>query len=188
MQFEEKTGEDFFQRLKKIRGFIFDVDGVLTDGQLLLVSDGEWLRSMNIRDGFAINHAIEMHYMVAVITGSNSEAIKKRLEALGVEDIFMDTQNKAGAVETFKLRHGLHTHEVLAVGDDIPEIGMLLQSGISCCPSDAAEEIKEAVDYVLSKPGGRGAVREIIEMVLSLHDRWPKDLSKLHDKSAAQPF
>ncbi len=164
--------EQFFEKLKQIKGFVFDVDGVLTDGMLLLLGDGEWLRNMNIKDGFAIKHAVDNRYKICVISGSDSEAITYRMQALGVEDIFTRVENKMAAFEKFMLQNNLGTNEVVYMGDDIPDLEMMKKAGFSACPSDAAQEIKDIADYVSIAPGGKGAAREVIEMVLKLNGHW----------------
>lgn len=164
--------EDFFEKLKNIKAFIFDVDGVLTDGKLLLLGDGEWLRQMDIKDGFAIKHAVDMRYKVAIISGSDSKAIERRMNALGVDDVFMEVENKNSAFEKFLLSHNLSTHEAVYMGDDIPDIELLRRAGFAACPGDAAQEVKKVVHYITQASGGNGAVREVIEMTLKLQGHW----------------
>ncbi len=162
----------FFDKLKQIKAFVFDVDGVLTDGMLLLLGDGEWLRSMSIKDGFALKHAIENRYKICVISGSDSEAILYRLQALGIEAIFSRVENKLAAMEKFLLQNNLATHEVVYMGDDIPDIELMRRAGFSACPADAVQEVKDIADYICQAPGGKGAVREVMEMVLKLNGHW----------------
>ncbi|MCX6351183.1 MAG: HAD hydrolase family protein [Bacteroidetes bacterium] len=165
---------NLLDKLPHIRAFVFDVDGVMTDGSLLLLEDGEWLRTMNIKDGYAIRHAADERYHIAVISGSGSEAIRKRMEALGVQDIFMLSENKLSVYEKFLLDKGIHTNEVLYMGDDIPDLEVMKAAGIAACPADAVEEVKQIADIVTLASGGKGCIREVIEMVLKAQDRWLK--------------
>jgi 3-deoxy-D-manno-octulosonate 8-phosphate phosphatase (KDO 8-P phosphatase) len=164
--------EEFFDKLKKIKAFFFDVDGVLTDGNLLLLEDGEWLRRMNIRDGFAIKHAIDERYKIGVISGSGSEAITRRMNALGVSDVYLLTENKLPAYEKFLLGHNIGMDESLYMGDDIPDLGLLKRAGFAACPKDAVAEVKAVSHYITEAKGGEGAVREVIEMVRKLQGQW----------------
>ncbi len=164
--------EPFYTRLSQIRAFIFDIDGVLTNGQLLLLDNGEWLRSMSIKDGFAIKHAIELRYPLGIISGSGSDAVALRLKALGVTDVYLNETSKKAAFERFILSHELETREVLYMGDDIPDLIPMQMAGLACCPQDAAAEIKHISHFVSHKNGGQGCVREVIEMVLKLYGHW----------------
>ena len=164
--------EQFFNKLKNIKAFIFDVDGVLTDGMVLLLEDGEWLRSMSIKDGFAIKHAVDNRYKIAVISGSDSEAIARRMTALGVENVYTRVENKIAIFEKFLLEHNLGVDEALYMGDDIPDLTLMEKAGFSACPSDAVQEVKKVADYITEAPGGKGAVREVLEMVLKLNGHW----------------
>lgn len=164
--------ENIFDRLKAIKAFVFDVDGVMTDGQLLLLDNGEWLRQMNIKDGFALKYAVEKRYKIGVISGSGSEAIAYRLRALGIEDVHLMVENKIAAFEKFVLKHGISAAEVLYMGDDIPDIQPMKSCGLAACPQDAVAEIKKIAHYITGAAGGKGCVREVIEMVLKLHNQW----------------
>lgn len=166
---------EFIKKIKKIRAFIFDVDGVMTDGSLLLLEDGEMLRKMNIKDGYAIRTALKNLYKLGVISGSGSEAIQKRLENLGVTDFVFYTYHKKEVLEKFILEYGIDSSEVLYMGDDILDIAPMKVAGIAACPHDAVDEVIEISDYVCIKKGGEGCVREIIELVLKLQNSWPKN-------------
>jgi 3-deoxy-D-manno-octulosonate 8-phosphate phosphatase (KDO 8-P phosphatase) len=164
--------EDLFERIKRIRAFVFDVDGVMTDGSLLLLDNGEWLRSMNIKDGFAIKYASDNRYRVGAISGSGSDAILKRLTALGVRNIFLHAESKLAAYERFVLEHELHISETLYMGDDIPDVTCMKAAGLATCPADAVPEVRQMAHYVAQSPGGKGCVREVIELVLRTQNQW----------------
>lgn len=164
--------DNIFDRLKAIKAFVFDVDGVMTDGQLLLLDNGEWLRQMNIKDGFALKYAVEKRYKIGVISGSGSDAILYRLRALGIEDVHLMVDNKMGAYEKFLLKNGIASNEVLFMGDDIPDLQPMRSCGLAACPQDAVPEIKKISHYIARAEGGKGCVREVIEMVLKLHEQW----------------
>lgn len=161
--------------LKQIKGFVFDVDGVFTDGQVYLVSGRNFMRSINIRDGFAVQHAIKMGFPVAIITGGNSKAVKKRFEYLGVKDIYMQSSNKIKDYELFRRKYNFENKDLLYMGDDLPDFEIMKLTGLSSCPSDAAHEIQEVAQYISDKKGGDGCVRDIIEQVLRVHDKWLVD-------------
>jgi 3-deoxy-D-manno-octulosonate 8-phosphate phosphatase (KDO 8-P phosphatase) len=166
--------EALFERIKHIRAFIFDVDGVMTDGKLLLLEGGEWLRQMHIKDGFAIKHAITNNYKICVISGSGSEAIRERLLALGVADIdiILHSDNKMDSYNNFLLERKLHISETLYMGDDIPDLECIKAAGLAACPADAVQEIKQHAHFITQANGGDACVREVIELVLKSQDKW----------------
>jgi 3-deoxy-D-manno-octulosonate 8-phosphate phosphatase (KDO 8-P phosphatase) len=163
------------EKLSKIKAFAFDVDGVFTDGNVLLHPNGQYLRMMNIKDGYAVQYSIKAGYHVAIITGSFSRMVKRRFSYLGVRDIYMHSINKTDAFERFRNKHGLAFENILYMGDDIPDYEVMKQSGIAACPADAAQEIKEIAEYISYQRGGEGCVRDIIEQVLRLQGKWMKD-------------
>ncbi len=160
---------------KPIKLFALDVDGVLTDGSLLLMQDGQMVRRMNIKDGYALQLAIKRGYHILVISGGNSEAVKIRLEKLGVQDVFMSVINKKEVLQQYMEQHGLQKQEVLYMGDDMPDIGVMQMAGLPCCPSDAVAEIRDISGYISPIKGGEGCVRDIIEKVLKLNAHWHDD-------------
>lgn len=160
---------------KKITTFIFDVDGVLTDGKLLLLDNGTQARSMNVKDGYAMQLAIKSGYRIFIVSGSQSEPVRERLEKLGISEIRMSVSDKKSLVEEYIKNHLLDTEEVLYMGDDIPDLPVLSVAGLPCCPADAANEIKKASVYISSISGGAGCVRDVIEKVLKLNDHWNYD-------------
>lgn len=161
--------------LKKIRAVVFDVDGVLSAETITLSAEGEPLRTVNIKDGYAIQLACKRGLIVAIITGGNTPAVRKRYEGLGVKDIYMGAGVKLVAYEEFVARHGLKDEEVLYVGDDIPDYEVMGRVGCACCPKDACAEIKEVSIYVSDRNGGCGVGRDILEQVLRAQWKWMGD-------------
>lgn len=160
------------EKFRDIRTFIFDVDGVLTDGSLIVLENGSLLRQMNIRDGYAIRRAIETGYKVCIITGGKSLGVESRLSKLGVEDIFSGVQDKLPVYNTLLEKYALDERLILYMGDDIPDYPVMRKVGFPCCPADAAPEIISLSQYVSPKPGGKGCVRDVIEKVLRLNYHW----------------
>jgi len=160
---------------KPIKLFVLDVDGVLTDGTLLVLNDGQMARRMNIKDGYALQLAVKKGYLVLIISGGNSEAVKIRLEKLGITDIFMNVVNKKEVLVEFVFRHNLLWSQVLYMGDDIPDYSTMQMAGVACCPMDAVAEIKTISHYISPVKGGEGCVRDVIEKVLKLNHHWNND-------------
>jgi 3-deoxy-D-manno-octulosonate 8-phosphate phosphatase (KDO 8-P phosphatase) len=158
--------------LKAIKAFAFDVDGVFTDGQVYLFPGNEFVRAVNIKDGYAVQHCIKMGYPVCIISGGKSGEVVKRFEKLGVTDIYMASPNKLESYEDFRIKYGFEHHEILYMGDDLPDLEIMDKVGIPACPQDASIEIKEKAIYISDRPGGRGCVRDVIEQVLRLHNKW----------------
>ena len=163
---------NYKENLKNIKAFIFDVDGVLTDGKLLISETGELLRSMNVKDGFAMKFAIDNGFKIGIISGGTNEAVRKRLSDLGIEEIHLKSHNKIVPFNNFKDKYGLLAENILVMGDDIPDIPIIKAAGIGCCPQDAVQEVKNSSDYISQKSGGMGAVRDIIEQVMKIHKKW----------------
>ena len=163
--------------LSKIKAFAFDIDGVATDGGVFCNGDGDLLRTYDAKDGFAIRMAVMQGYPVAVITGGSSESIRKRMITSGVkpEDVFLHCRDKREQFAQFCQRYGLDPSEVMYFGDDVPDIDVLKAAGCGVCPVDAAEEVKEIADWVSSRPGGKGCLRECIEATLRSHGNWTFD-------------
>lgn len=156
----------------KITTFVFDVDGVLTDGTVLVMENGLQARRMHIKDGFALQMAHKNGYRVKVISGGNSPEVKDRLEKLGVKEVHMSVLDKAAHLSAYIKKHNLKKEEVLYMGDDLPDIPAMQVAGLPCCPADAVAEVKAACKYVSHLGGGQACVREVIEKVLKLHDKW----------------
>ena len=160
---------------KPIKLFVLDVDGVLTDGTLLVLNDGQMARRMNVKDGYVLQLAVKKGYQVLVISGGNSDAVKIRLEKLGVVNVFMNITNKKEVLLEYVTTHGLTWPEVLYMGDDIPDFLTMQMAGLACCPADAVPEIKAISHYVSPIKGGEGCVRDIIEKVMKLNGHWNDD-------------
>ncbi|MFC6098576.1 KdsC family phosphatase [Olivibacter domesticus] len=166
-----------FDKLKRVKAFILDVDGVLTNGEVLVTEQGEQLRSFNIRDGYALQLAVKKGFSIAVITGGRSEGVRLRLEGLGIIDTFMGIQDKITCFNKWLNEQQFQAGDVLYMGDDIPDLTIMREVGIAACPNDAVEEIKAVSHYISSKDGGKGAVRDVIEKVLKLQNKWDDDVA-----------
>ena len=158
--------------LKKITTFVFDVDGVLTDGTVTVLPNEEPIRVFNAKDGYALQLAVKKGYNVAIITGGKSMAVKQRLESLGIKDIWIGASNKIDALEKLITMHNLKLENIAYMGDDIPDYDILSKVGLSTCPKDAAPEIRSISKYVAYKNGGNGCARDLIEQVLKIHGNW----------------
>lgn len=157
---------------KGITTFVFDVDGVLTDGTVLLLENGLQARQMHVKDGLALQMALRNGYRVFIISGGSSEPVIRRLQYLGVEEIHLGLKDKLKFFETIREQLGLNWNEILYMGDDLPDIPVLEKAGLSCCPKDAVAEVKMVSKFISSVKGGRGCVREVIEKVLKLNGHW----------------
>ncbi len=159
-------------KFKQVKLFAFDVDGVLTDGSVYIMDSGEQVRAMNIKDGFALQLAIKKGYGIVVISGSYSEPVIKRLNKLGITDVFMKIENKLEKLQEYIFDKNISLPQVLFVGDDVPDYQVMKHAGIAASPVDAVEEIKSISAYISQYPGGRGCVRDVIEKVLKLNGDW----------------
>lgn len=173
----------FIKLAPTIKTFVFDVDGVFTNGQLFILPDGEQVRNMNVKDGYAVQLAVRKGYNVCIISGGKSELVRKRFHGLGVYDVFMAQSHKPDALDEFALTHGLDKEEMVYVGDDLPDFEVMQQVGVRACPADAAPEIKAMSHLISSAKGGEGCVREVIEKVLRIQGQWlVTDLQALPDE------
>jgi 3-deoxy-D-manno-octulosonate 8-phosphate phosphatase (KDO 8-P phosphatase) len=163
------------QIFRQITCFVFDVDGVLTDGSLLIMDDGQMLRRMSIKDGYALQLAVKKGYQVVIISGGDSEAVKKRMNKLGVKNVFMKVEDKKQQLNEFLKAHNISLAKVLYMGDDIPDYAVMKKAGLPCCPADAVPEIKQISQYISVLKGGEGCAREVIEKVLKLNGHWELD-------------
>jgi 3-deoxy-D-manno-octulosonate 8-phosphate phosphatase (KDO 8-P phosphatase) len=163
---------NFKEDLVRVKAFVFDIDGVLSLQTINLNSFGVPNRTVNLRDGYAIQLAVKKGYFVAVITGSNSKEYLKRLKQLGVKDVYLNSRSKLEHFNEFLKKHNLKKSDVLFMGDDIPDYEVMKVAGIPVCPSDADSEIKQVAYYISDKKGGEGCVRDVIEQVLRLHNKW----------------
>lgn len=162
----------FLDLFAPIKAFVFDVDGVLTNGQVVLLPDGQQMRQMNSKDGYAIQLAMRKGYQVGVITGGRSIQVKERLNALGVMDVYLGSSHKGEALEDFMHQYNLRGDQILYMGDDIPDLSALSMVELTCCPYDAAPELISTCVYVSNVRGGEGCVRDIIEKVMRSHGNW----------------
>jgi 3-deoxy-D-manno-octulosonate 8-phosphate phosphatase (KDO 8-P phosphatase) len=164
----EPSQSDF----QRISTFIFDVDGVLTDGALLAFASGEQARAFNIKDGYAIRHAIKKGYRVAVISGREEVGVRKRLESLDIKEIYLGVEDKLTVFDNYVYYHDLDPVSIAYMGDDLPDLEVMLRCGMAACPADAALDILDISHYVATADGGKGAVRELIETIMKAQHRW----------------
>lgn len=158
--------------LQKIRAIIFDVDGVLSKETITMSSDGEPLRTVNIKDGYAIQLAIKLGLRIVILTGGNTQAVRVRYEGLGVKDIYMGCAKKVKTYEEFIAKYQLSDYEIMYMGDDIPDYEIMKRVGCPVCPKDACAEIKDVSIYVSDRDGGCGCGRDVIEQVLKAQGLW----------------
>lgn len=166
---------NILEKFKPIKMIAMDVDGVLTNGSVLLLDNGQLARTMNIKDGYALQLAVKRGYHVVVISGGDDNAVKMRLNKLGVKDVFLGSTDKKSILQSQMQLHGLHKDEVLFIGDDLPDAEVMKTVGLPVCPADAVADIKEIAEYYSPFNGGEGCVREIIEKVLRLNNQWIAD-------------
>lgn len=158
--------------LAKIKHIVLDVDGVLTNGEVLLLADGDLARTMHTKDGYAMQLAITKGYGISVITGGNSQAVANRLQGLGITDIFLGVKDKVQKLEDIIEKYKLQKEEIAFIGDDIPDLECMQMIGMPCCPADAVQEIKEISKYISPYDGGKGCVRDVLEKILKLNGDW----------------
>jgi 3-deoxy-D-manno-octulosonate 8-phosphate phosphatase (KDO 8-P phosphatase) len=166
---------NFKEDLMKVKAFAFDVDGVLSLDTIPMHPSGEPMRTANIKDGFAIQKAIKLGYPIAIISGGNTQAVLKRYQMLGVQDVYMGSTQKMVDFDHWISKYDLNADEVLYMGDDLPDYPVMKRVGIPTCPADAVEEIKSLCKYISHKRGGEGCGRDVIEQVLRAHGKWGKD-------------
>ena len=164
----------FKDELKKIRAFVFDVDGVLSHQSQNLTPDGELIRTSCTKDGYAIMYAIRKGYIIAVISGGGAPGVRERLEKLGVrpEDIYLKVANKTEALAEIEQRYSLDKEAIMYMGDDIPDYEVMQSVGLPCCPADAVPEIKSVATYISPHKGGYGCGRDVIEQVMKAQRKW----------------
>ncbi len=163
---------NFKEQLKGVKAFAFDVDGVFSGAKVLLHPSGDMLRTSNIKDGYAIFHAVKMGYPIAIITGGDSELVKERFSKLGVKHVYLRSRDKMDNFKDFLQKENLKASEVLYMGDDIPDYPVLKEVGVPTCPEDAAVEIKSVSKYISHRRGGEGCVRDVVEQVLRSQGKW----------------
>ena len=163
------------EKLKDIKAFVFDIDGVFTDGSVYLLPGGNMCRVMNVLDGYAVVKAIKNNYKIGVITGGNDDQVRHRINYLGISDYYAKSSNKRIDFEDFKSKYNLKNEEILTMGDDLPDMNIMKISGISACPKNAVPEVKEISEYISPIEGGKGAVRDVIEQVMKIQGKWIED-------------
>lgn len=163
---------NYLEKFKDIHTFIFDVDGVLTDSRVIVLENGHLIRTMNIRDGFAMKYAIQQGYRICVITGGTSSGVVHRLEGLGIVDVFKGVQNKVEKFEEYVLANNIDPNGILYMGDDIPDYEVMRLVALPACPENAAPEIKAIAEYISPRKGGDGCARDVIEKVMKLQGKW----------------
>jgi 3-deoxy-D-manno-octulosonate 8-phosphate phosphatase (KDO 8-P phosphatase) len=166
---------NFKEDLAKVKAFAFDVDGVFSTSKVLLHPSGEMMRTMNIKDGYALFYTLRKGYPVGIISGGYSESVRLRFSRLGMTDIYLKSTNKLENIKDFISKYDLLPENILYMGDDLPDYEVMKMVGFPTCPSDAVEEIKEISAYISDKAGGEGCVRDVIEQVLRLQGKWMDD-------------
>lgn len=160
------------EKLQQIRGFIFDVDGVLSMDVSPLDSNGDPMRTSNVKDGFAIRYALQNGFQVAIITGANTQSVKLRHQKLGIEHIYLNSFNKTECLNDFLSKTGLKKEEILYMGDDLVDFSIMKEVGVPTCPLDAVPEIKTISLYISDKEGGKACVRDVIEQTMRSQQKW----------------
>lgn len=164
--------KNYKELLKEITTFILDVDGVLTNGKILVTSKGKMLREMNTKDGFIIKYALSKGFKIFIISGGTNKGVKERLKDLGIEEIFLGEHTKKDTYDKLIKKYNLKKNEIVYMGDDIPDIPVMKKIGVPCCPNDAVPDVKQISIYISKKNGGQGCVRDIIEQTLRVQNKW----------------
>ncbi|MGB0256352.1 MAG: KdsC family phosphatase [Flavobacteriaceae bacterium] len=172
---------NYKQRLAQINTLIFDVDGVLTDGKVIITTDGEMYRQMDTKDGYVLRCALNEGLKVVIISGGTNEGVRDRLKALGVFDIYLGAHHKLDAFQDLLDNYDLKPENMLYMGDDVPDIPVMEKVGVSCCPKDAVSDVLAMADYVSPKKGGEGCVREVVEQVLRIQGKWGRFTNAKND-------
>lgn len=163
---------NILERFSKITTFVFDVDGVMTDGSIGIVAGNEYVRTMNTKDGYVLQLAVKKGYRLGVITGGFVPAVVERMNNLGIFDVYHKIHHKIECFDTYCEKYQLKTDEILYMGDDIPDYDVMQKVGVACCPADAVPEIRAIAHYISPYNGGKGCVRDVIEKVLKIHGQW----------------
>jgi 3-deoxy-D-manno-octulosonate 8-phosphate phosphatase (KDO 8-P phosphatase) len=169
------------QLMNNITTFIFDVDGVLTDGTIMVTTEGEMYRNMSIKDGYALKSAVMAGYNVCIISGGSNEGVRKRLEGLGITDIYLGAHQKMLQFEEYCIEKNINPDQVLFMGDDIPDYPVMQEVGLAACPQDAAPEIKDISEYISPIKGGKGCGRDVIEQVMRVQGKWMTQFEAKYD-------
>ena len=173
----------FLQKLQEITTFIFDVDGVLTDGSVQVTDNGQSLRTFNIKDGYAMQLAVKKGYNLCIISGGDGIAMGKRFFNLGITDVFLGSGDKVSIFKQYLSDKKITAGEVLYMGDDIPDLHVMKLVGLATCPADAVEEIKAVSTFISPYPGGKTAVRDVIEKVMKVQGKWYDEHPNAADSS-----
>ncbi len=163
---------NFKEELMNVKAFAFDVDGVLSRDVIPMHPNGEPMRTVNIKDGFALQKAAKLGYPIAIITGGNTESVRKRYEALGIEDIYMASSVKIEQFNDWIVKRNIKPENVMYMGDDVPDIEVMKTVGIPVSPADAVQDVKVISKYISDRNGGEGCVRDVVEQVLRAHKKW----------------
>lgn len=169
------------QLMNNITTFIFDVDGVLTDGTIMVTTDGEMYRNMSIKDGYALKAAVVAGYNVCIISGGSNEGVRKRLEGLGITDIYLGAHQKMLQFEEYCIEKNINPEQILYMGDDIPDYPVMQEVGLAACPQDAVPEIKDISEYISPIKGGKGCGRDVIEQVMRVQGKWMTQFEAKYD-------
>lgn len=169
------------QLMNNITTFIFDVDGVLTDGTIMVTTGGEMYRNMSIKDGYALKAAVMAGYNVCIISGGSNEGVRKRLEGLGITDIYLGAHQKMLQFEEYCIEKNINPEQILYMGDDIPDYPVMQEVGLAACPQDAAPEIKDISEYISPIKGGKGCGRDVIEQVMRVQGKWMTQFEAKYD-------
>lgn len=173
--------KSYKQELHKITTIILDVDGVLTNSLVTITTDGQLLRQMNIKDGYAMKTAVDAGLKICIISGGKNDGVKSRLQNLGIQDVCLGIHDKIEKFHEIKDAYQLNTDEILYMGDDLPDYPVMKLVGLPCCPQDAAPEIKAISKYISPKNGGDGCVRDVLEQILKIQGKWNTNFNARYD-------
>lgn len=166
---------NYKEKLTGITTFVFDYDGVFSDGVVYILDNGDQVRTTHSRDGYALQLALKKGYRIAIITGAYSIGVVERFRKVGIHDVYIGSTDKKAVFDSFCEKYALKREEILAMGDDIPDLPVLKAAHVACCPSDAVWEVRSVADYISILPGGKGCVRDIMEQVMRLQGKWMDD-------------
>lgn len=164
-------------KLRNIKCFVFDIDGVLTDGTLIVMPGNQLIRTMHVKDGYALQLAVKKCFKVIIISGGNAAEVKERLEKLGITDVFLAAADKLSQLKEISSMFGYKSEEILCMGDDIPDLEILRYAGVAACPADAVSEVQRICHYISPVPGGKGCVRDVIEKTMKIQGVWANDVN-----------
>ncbi len=174
-------GKSYKEYLPQIDTFIFDVDGVLTNGMVTVFPDGQLVRHMNVKDGYALKTAIKAGFRICIISGGTNEAVRNRLQGLGITDIYLGAHDKIKQFNEIVNKYQLNPENIMYMGDDIPDCPVMKRVGMPACPNDAVREVQQIAKYVSDKSGGNGCVRDIIEQIMRVQGKWDNNFDAQYD-------